>query len=220
MKKIKVLITAGGTREPIDGVRVITNTSTGLLGSTIASFFEKDERFEVFLVKTTPAKLPLFYTNTYDVTDVKSVIRIMEQWVPEMDVVIHAMAVSDFTFKEFKGKLNSNDPETFIRSLAERIERAPKILSMIRAWNPKCLLFSFKYEDGLSHDELILRAMISRHNNGCDYVIANDKEEMEKQSTHVAYILREGYEERLSDNNEIAKKIYEICTLKHFNNGN
>jgi phosphopantothenoylcysteine synthetase/decarboxylase len=36
---MKVLVTAGGTSEPIDGVRRITNTSTGATGGVIARAF-------------------------------------------------------------------------------------------------------------------------------------------------------------------------------------
>ena len=35
-KKINVVITSGGTSEPIDNVRKITNSSSGKLGCTIA----------------------------------------------------------------------------------------------------------------------------------------------------------------------------------------
>jgi phosphopantothenoylcysteine synthetase/decarboxylase len=35
-KKLNILITAGGTREPIDPVRYITNASTGRMGYAIA----------------------------------------------------------------------------------------------------------------------------------------------------------------------------------------
>ena len=38
---MNILITAGGTTETIDGVRSITNTGTGRLGSLIADEFEK-----------------------------------------------------------------------------------------------------------------------------------------------------------------------------------
>ena len=37
---INILITAGGTSEPIDSVRSISNTATGRLGSLIADAFE------------------------------------------------------------------------------------------------------------------------------------------------------------------------------------
>ena len=36
-----MLVTSGGTSEPIDGVRVLTNTSTGRTGAGIASHFAR-----------------------------------------------------------------------------------------------------------------------------------------------------------------------------------
>ena len=43
---MKILISAGGTAEPIDSVRSITNTGTGRLGSLIAEAFAREERVE------------------------------------------------------------------------------------------------------------------------------------------------------------------------------
>ena len=73
-----------------------------------------------------------------------------------MDVVIHAMAVSDFGFKRDKSiKLKSNSPEAFIEYMKENIVVNPKILSHIKEWNPDCYLVSFKFEVGLTLSELI-----------------------------------------------------------------
>ena len=45
-EKHTVLVTAGGTSEPIDNIRSITNTGTGALGSLIADAFAKDPQVE------------------------------------------------------------------------------------------------------------------------------------------------------------------------------
>ena len=41
----------------------------------------------------------------YNITDVQSVYTLMEELVPQMDIVIHCMAVSDFGFKPCSTKL-------------------------------------------------------------------------------------------------------------------
>lgn len=125
-----------------------------------------------------------------------------------MDVVIHPMAVSDFGFKPISTKLKSNDPEAFIESMRERIYQTPKILAKIKEWNPKCFLISFKFENGLEHDELIKIAMDSMNKNGCDVVIANDKAEMKRLGRHRAYFLQPTKDKILEGKEEIANEIF------------
>lgn len=187
----KVMVTSGGTREYIDDVRVLTNISTGKLGAIIANRF-LEEDFEVHYVAPSNAVMPMPNGNEaiiHTVTDVASVMKVMEELVPQMDIVIHSMAVSDFGFKPISEKLKSNDPEAFIESLKNRIYKTPKILSQIKIWNPNCLLVSFKFEVGLDHDNLIEIARKSMKDNNSDFVVANDKTEMVKNKTHIAYIV-------------------------------
>ena len=225
----KILITSGGTREMIDGVRCLTNISSGKLGSMIldeclceddkldTNFSEKNE-FHFVMVKGSvlpSSPLVLFYNGIgklviHEVTDVESVMLIMEELVPQMDVVIHPMAVSDFGFIPLHTKLKSNDPEAFIQSLKDRIYQTPKILSHIKKWNPKCFLISFKFEDGLEHDELIKVATDSMIRNQSDVVVANDKAEIKKNKNHTAYFIYNNKIEKIKDKKGIAKKITNI----------
>jgi phosphopantothenate-cysteine ligase len=229
----KILITSGGTREYIDEVRVLTNISSGKLGSLIADQFSifngpysvshKCNLYEVHFVYVKGSLKPFFEGDDvilHEVTDVKSVYDIMEKLVPEMDVVIHPMAVSDFGFTPIKTKLKSNDPEGFIQSMKERIYQTPKILSHIKEWNPNCFLISFKFENELTRDELLFSAEESMKKNGSDIVIANDKSEMKKLGVHKAYVIRKepvptyGVYGRLdcelNGKDEIARKIFKI----------
>jgi phosphopantothenate-cysteine ligase len=231
----KILITSGGTIEHIDEVRVLTNISTGKLGSTIADTFMENflsENFdcEIHFVHVKGSELPKFNKficekriTYYEVTNVQSVYDVMEKLVPEMNIVIHPMAVSDFGFKPISTKLKSNDPDAFIQSIKDRIYQTPKILSMIKIWNPKCYLVSFKFENGLENDKLIKIATDSMLNNNCDLVIANDKAEMEKLGEHMSYFIR--IDNRIDNQSiviqpvkgkkeiaiEIYNKIKEIC---------
>jgi len=90
------------------------------------------------------------------INSVNELMEVMEKLVPKSDVVIHAMAVSDFGFKRDKSiKLKSNDPDAFIDYMRDTITVNPKVLSYIKKWNPECKLISFKFEVGLEHDELV-----------------------------------------------------------------
>lgn len=226
MKKIKVLITSGGTREYIDEVRVLTNISTGKLGAKIADKFLKstyhfdevdDFRYQVHFVHVKGSVLPeakLYVDIVYhEVTDVQSVMDTLEKLVPEMDVVIHPMAVSDFGFRPTNTKLKSNDPQAFIQSLKDRIYQTPKILSHIKKWNPNCFLISFKFENGLSTTDLLNIAHESLIKNGCDLVIANDKVEMKRLDSHMSYFVEpNGNFRSIDGKDEIAKEIFNVVT--------
>lgn len=211
---MKILITSGGTREYVDQVRVITNVSTGRLGSTIAnrlsSIFNDDE---VIYVHSSTAIRPYVGTcKEYVVDTVSELMTTLEKLVPEVDVVIHAMAVSDFTFEKKEDiKLKSNDPEAFIEHLRKMIKVNPKVISYIKKWNPKVFLVSFKFEVGLTNEKLIDIAYESLKNNNCDLVIANDKIEMDKAGEHIAYLIKKDKSfEKAEGRIEIADKIEKI----------
>ncbi len=115
---MKVLITAGGTSEPIDPVRTITNSSTGRLGVEIARAFAKLENVEkIYYVCGKRAVLPdsekteiMPILSTNDL--VNAVKKVFAGDAP--DAVIHSMAVSDYTVSRV----------TTLDALAEAAEKA------------------------------------------------------------------------------------------------
>jgi phosphopantothenate-cysteine ligase len=212
----KVLITSGGTREYIDDIRVLTNISTGKLGAIIANYFNNNG-IDVTYVHVEGSILPDKTIKCVKITNVDSLKNVMEKLVPEMDIVIHAMAVSDFSFLPINTKLKSNDPKAFIDSLYDRIVQTPKILPLIKQWNPDCFVVSFKFEVNLQHDELINIAKKSLINKNSNIVIANDKYEMVKEKTHKAYAIFKNlndYEEiLLNGKNEIAEFLFNYLKI-------
>lgn len=186
----KVLITSGGTMEYIDDVRVLTNISTGKLGSILAQRFASENYVHYVHGKNTILPLQHPHIDTYEVTDVSSLMEIMKILVPKVDLVIHAMAVSDFGFNKKNAlKLKSNDPQAFIKYLSTSIKMNPKVIAHIKTWNPDVKLVGFKFEVGSTFSELFQRAMESIENNKCDLVVANDKAEMLTRKSHVAYLI-------------------------------
>lgn len=192
---MKILITSGGTREHIDEVRVLTNISTGKLGAQIANIFSLKHSVEkIYYICSKGSQLPVIDSrqNVIEViyvNNTQDVYNEMGKLVPQVDIVIHSMAVSDFGFKSANTKLKSNDPHAFIDSLRERIVVNPKIISFIKKWNPRVKLVGFKFEVEKTHEELIDIAYESLTRNNCDFVVANDKSEMKEKNEHIAYII-------------------------------
>lgn len=100
---MKVLITAGGTTEPIDSVRSITNTSTGKLGSLIAEAYDKvTEVTKIYYVCGKNSIIP--QSNKAEIRCVDTVAS-LENTIrnilkeDSVDFIIHSMAVSDYRVK-------------------------------------------------------------------------------------------------------------------------
>lgn len=109
---INIAITAGGTSEPIDGVRKITNLSTGSLGwhclESVLEYFklQNSVQFQVYYILTENAvHYPLTkeeensvqFIKVFDAESVYQAVDNLTKTV-NIDFFIHAMAVSDFTF--------------------------------------------------------------------------------------------------------------------------
>ena len=93
---MRVLITAGGTREPIDEARVIANTSTGRLGARVAGAAVAAGH-EVLLLHGMQAARPGSARVRCEVFDTGGELaRLLERHAPQADAVFHAAAVSDF----------------------------------------------------------------------------------------------------------------------------
>ena len=212
---MKILITSGGTTEYIDDVRVLTNISTGKLGASIANWL-KDH--EIIYLHGRNAELPPFWRMGHTYISVKDTAELMEQMeklVPEVDVVIHAMAVSDFTFnRENPVKLKSNDADGFIEYMRANIKKTPKIISLIKKWNPNVFLVGFKFEVGVSHKELTALGLASIEKNGCDVMVINDKEEMIREKSHIAYVMDSVYQFRQSNKGLIAQTLEAIIEFR------
>ena len=113
----KILITCGPTWIPIDGVRVLSNISTGTLGHWIAQECLRAQAkitlLEGPVSKTFSSKnttlLKFFYYN-----DLFKLIK--KELTRKYDIVIHAAAVSDYQLpKVFSGKISSNKKQLNLR---------------------------------------------------------------------------------------------------------
>lgn len=95
----RVLVTSGGTSEPIDQVRKITNLSTGRLGSLIADTLTQSG-IDVDYMHGEMAAIPsLQMAGMYCVDSVHTLQTTLQERLAQQsyDAVVHAMAVSDYT---------------------------------------------------------------------------------------------------------------------------
>ncbi|MCY4473837.1 MAG: bifunctional phosphopantothenoylcysteine decarboxylase/phosphopantothenate--cysteine ligase CoaBC [Chloroflexi bacterium] len=96
----RVVVTAGGTREPIDPVRVITNRSTGKMGYAIAEA-ARDRGAETVLITATNGIRPPWGVEIINVNTVGEMRDTTLPAAAGADVLVMAAAISDFRPKSF-----------------------------------------------------------------------------------------------------------------------
>lgn len=180
-RKLRVLITSGGTSEPIDGVRVLSNASTGATGALIAQQFARAGH-EVVLLRAASATPPGGRIEQEVFTSFADLGAALERRLGQesFDAVIHAAAVSDFSVDriEVDGKAWSPGSGKIPSGVAPtiRLRRNPKLLDTLRSQskNPAIHVVAFKLTRDA--DEVAARAAIDSlfAHGAADFVVHND----------------------------------------------
>ena len=110
----KILVTAGPTREALDPVRYLTNRSSGKMGYAVAKAAAR-RGAEVTLV-TGPTELPPpRFCTVVPVTSAADMFEAVTSRSDQMDVIIKAAAVADYTPLEVAGdKIKKSDTDLYI----------------------------------------------------------------------------------------------------------
>lgn len=158
---VSILVTAGGTREPIDPVRYVGNRSSGKMGHAIA---EEARRRGARVTLVTASDLPS--SPGIERIDVETAAE-MERAVASVqpDVAVMAAAVADFRpAASAADKLSRTDgpPELVL-------EPTPDILAGVVAREPRPLVVGFAAETGG-----LERAVRKAATKGVDLLVAND----------------------------------------------
>lgn len=93
---MKVLLTAGPTREPIDPVRFLTNRSSGKMGYTLAGAFLHEGHSVLLISGPTNLDVP----DGVDFIPVETAAEMHDavaRYIGKMDVAVFAAAVADYT---------------------------------------------------------------------------------------------------------------------------
>lgn len=160
-----VVVSAGGTREPIDAVRVIANRSSGKQGYALAADAAR-RGATVTLVSTVDLPTPEGVT-VVSVETAAQMQEAMERLAPGSDVVIMAAAVADFRPKSpADNKLKKRDGVPQIV-----LEPTPDILAGLGAHKPDGqILVGFAAET----DDLEANAQRKLSAKRLDLIVAND----------------------------------------------
>ena len=113
MTSLKVLVTAGPTREALDPVRYLTNHSTGKMGYAIAKAAAA-RGAEVTLVSGPVNLKKPPYMEVVDIVSAQDMFEAVTSRAPEQDIIIKAAAVADYrpaNLAEDKIKKSGNDSD-------------------------------------------------------------------------------------------------------------
>ena len=167
---IRVLITGGGTSEPIDDVRSITNKSTGKTAAALTDFFI-DNGFHVTALFAASAVKPILKCDLKSFVTYKDLDTLMQSELKsKYDFVIHAAAVSDFSVKNTAiGKISSDADQITIELVKNK-----KIINSIKQTNSKTKLIGFKLTSTTNESEVDDKVKKLFNDANCDFVIQND----------------------------------------------
>ena len=166
---VRLLVTAGGTREPLDAVRFVGNRSSGRMGFAVAA--EAQRRGAECVLVAGPCALETpFGVRRVDVETALEMRDALRKELPKIDVVVKAAAVGDFrAARREEHKIKKEDlPDD--AGLSIELVRNPDILAEISREKGTRIVVGFAAE---SHDVLAAaRRKIQR--KGCDLIVAND----------------------------------------------
>jgi phosphopantothenoylcysteine decarboxylase/phosphopantothenate--cysteine ligase len=212
-RSLKVLVTSGGTAVPIDGVRSITNVSTGRTGAAIADHLASSGH-EVTLVHAANAVVPRSPSvATIGYKTFGDLDRALRATLPgaAFDAVVHLAAVSDFDVDRLEvdgrtaeidahGKLDSGD------SLTIHLVRTPKLIAGLRRLaGPQATIVGFKLTSGATDDER--RAAVAKVAAHADLVVHNDLTELDQHRHHATIYRGDELVTTADDNAALARAL-------------
>jgi phosphopantothenoylcysteine decarboxylase/phosphopantothenate--cysteine ligase len=169
MKGLKVTVTAGPTREPLDPVRFLSNRSTGKMGYAIArAAMQRGADVTLIAGETSLADVP--FVRMVHIETAKEMFDAVMESAKDSDIVIKAAAVADYTpdtVAENKIKKSDSDLSIALKRTDDIIGTLGKLKSEI---NPKLFLcgFSMETENMLENS----RAKLEKKN--LDMIVANN----------------------------------------------
>ena len=183
LKRKKVIVTAGPTKEAIDPVRFITNHSSGKMGYAIARAAYALGA-EVTLVSGEVDLDKPYGVNMVQVKSAKEMFEAMKELYADSDYVIMAAAVADYRPLEYAcGKIKKNSS-----SLELKLTKTDDILAYLGQHKTHQKLCGFAMET----DDLLENAKHKFDIKNCDLLIANDLSEEGagfKHDTNAVYII-------------------------------
>jgi phosphopantothenoylcysteine decarboxylase/phosphopantothenate--cysteine ligase len=205
LRDLRVLVTAGPTREPIDPIRFVSNRSSGKMGYALAEA-ARDRGARVTLL-TGPTGLPV--PGGMEVVAFETADRLHELLLrafPECDGLVMAAAVSDFIPEASEKRLHREEGERAVRLAPGR-----DVLTSLRPLRRGQTVVAFAAETG----DLEERGRRKMEQKGADVIVVNDVGDsrigFDADENEVLILSKDGGREFVSrrDKRAVAEKIWD-----------
>ncbi|MEY5024130.1 MAG: bifunctional phosphopantothenoylcysteine decarboxylase/phosphopantothenate--cysteine ligase CoaBC [Actinomycetota bacterium] len=194
-----VVVTAGGTREPIDSVRFIGNSSSGRMGIELAKA-ARDLGATVTMIATNidlplPAGVEVIRVSTVDELELA-----MDR---NCDLLVMAAAVSDFRVK-------NQSSEKLKRGQQVNLELVPTkdLIAGYAANHPETITIAFALADQ-SGAELVEIARRKLWDKGVNYIIGNSVTALGSDDNKIQFVTAESAEELSGTKEDLSREILE-----------
>lgn len=174
---VKALVTAGGTREPLDPVRFIGNRSSGKQGYAVARVLAQRGADVTLIAGNTAGLVDPAGVNVAHIGSAAQLRDAVTKYAPESNVLVMAAAVADFrpaqvaTSKIKKGGASEPSSIDLVRNddvLAGAVRsRAEGQLPHMRA------IVGFAAETGDANGDVLFHARAKLQRKGCDLLVVN-----------------------------------------------
>ena len=178
-----VVITSGGTSEPIDRVRVLGNRSSGATGALIARRLGAAGHTVTLVRAKTAVSCPGVREILFESGD--DLQHALERILGEggIDAVVHAAAVGDFRVAGIETGSGASPPGSGkIESDSEpvlRLAPRPKLITRLRDMSPDPIcLVGFKLTSEADEEGRALAARELLERSGADFVVHNDLDDL------------------------------------------
>jgi phosphopantothenoylcysteine decarboxylase/phosphopantothenate--cysteine ligase len=163
---VKVLVTAGPTREALDPVRYLTNRSSGKMGYAMAAAFAEAGHRVLLISGPTVLDVPEG-VDFLPIESAQEMFEAVQRHIGRMDAAVFAAAVADYRPASIAEHKIKKTGETLTLELV----KTPDILGSVRGdFGFTGTLVGFAAET----QDLEANARTKLRKKGCDLVIAND----------------------------------------------
>ena len=197
-----IVVTAGGTQEPVDPVRCLTNRSSGKMGYAVAEA-ARNRGAQVTLISAPTALPDPPGIKVIGVNTAEEMLKAVQEAVKKADALVMAAAVADFRPVAVAAKKIKRADLT---DLTLELEKTPDILAQVKG---DFIRVGFAAE---SHD-MVANANDKVKRKGLDLIVANDITEKDcgfgTETNRVTIIDSKGKAEELPllPKGEVADKI-------------
>ncbi|MEA2573707.1 MAG: phosphopantothenoylcysteine decarboxylase / phosphopantothenate---cysteine ligase [Chloroflexia bacterium] len=188
----KVVVTAGGTQEPLDPVRFIGNGSSGRMGYAIAEE-ALNAGANVTLIIGAASAQPPYGVDLVRTRTTREMQKAVQEAVQDADALIMAAAVADFAPRQVsEQKIKKTDA-----GLTVELERNPDILAELATRDlPRLVRVGFAAET----EDLLENARAKLQKKKLDLIVANDAvASIGTESSSLTFVHKDGSTQQLPD---------------------